>query len=92
MLYATYKDPAQAEAFRIGLEALIIETEQNKQKVPPGIYAELGTLYLNEGASDKAIAQYTKERNAWPESRGMMDQLIKTLERRKAATEEVPTK
>lgn len=85
MLYQGYKDPAKMEALRLGLEAHISATEKTGQKLAPGLYAELGTLYLQGGASDKAIAMYSREREAWPESKGLMDAMIKNLERREQA-------
>ncbi|HTJ97515.1 MAG TPA: DUF4810 domain-containing protein [Rhodocyclaceae bacterium] len=88
-LYASYKDPTQVEQLRIKLETLIAEQEKNKQKVAPGLYAELGTLYLQAGASDKAVAMYTRERDAWPESKGLMDAMIKNVGRPKQARLEV---
>lgn len=89
MLYAGYKDPTKMEAMRIGLETHIAELEGKKQKVPPGLYAELGTLYLQAGSSDKAIAMYTNERNTWPESKGLMDAMTRNLEKRRQAMAEV---
>lgn len=86
-LYSGYKDPSKMEAMMIGLEAQINTLEQNKGKVPPGLYAELGTLYLQAGAQDKAITMYGRERDTWPESKGLMDAMIKNLERRKESTE-----
>lgn len=88
-LYSSYKDPTQSEQLRIKLETLITEQEQNKQKVAPGLYAELGTLYLQAGSTDKAVAMYAKERNAWPESKDLMTAMIKNIERRKQANAEV---
>lgn len=87
LLYASYKDPAKANELRVELETQIADAEQRKQKVPPGLYAELGTLYLQGGDTNSAIDLYKKERNAWPESRGMMDALIKGLERRQKPAE-----
>jgi len=84
MLYEGYKNPAKMEEMKIGLEAGISATEKSGQKVPPGLYAELGTLYLQSGSSDKAVAMYARERNAWPESRGLMDQMIQNIERRES--------
>jgi hypothetical protein len=81
-LYLSYKDPSKVEKLRISLEELISEMEVSSQKVAPGLYAELGTLYLQAGESEKAIAMYSKERNAWPESRGLMSAMIQNLERR----------
>ena len=87
LLYASYKDPAKANELRVELETQIAAAEQHKQKVPPGLYAELGTLYLQGGDTNTAVEFYKKERNAWPESRGMMDALIKGLERRQKPAE-----
>jgi len=83
MLYQGYKDPTKLEAMRVGLESHIAGLEQSGKKVAPGLYAELGTLYLQSGKGDKALAFYRQERNAWPESRGLMEAMIKNIERRK---------
>jgi hypothetical protein len=88
LLYETYKEPTRAEALRLELETHIAALEAGNGKVPPGLYAELGTLYLEAGDSDGAIAMYEKERAAWPESRGLMTALIVNLQRRKAGAEE----
>ena len=84
-LYAGYKDPTKMESLRVQLEKHIATMETTKQKVAPGLYAELGTLYLQSGASDKAIASYSQERAAWPESKGLMTAMIQNLERRQQA-------
>jgi len=81
-LYAGYKDPTKMEALRIELETHIAGMEKSGQKVAPGLYAELGTLYLQTGSPDKAIAQYSRERDTWPESKGLMTAMIQNLERR----------
>ena len=47
--------------------------------VPPGIYAEVGTIYLERGPAT-AVTYYKKERDAWAESRTLMDSMIKALE------------
>lgn len=80
-LYASYKDATRTDALRVKLQTHIEAMETAKQKVAPGLYAELGTLYLQSGAKDKAIALYGKERDAWPESAHMMNSLIATLQR-----------
>lgn len=84
-LYAGYKDVTKMEALRNKLEAHVGEMEKSNARVAPGLYAELGTLYLKAGATQKAIDFYTKERNAWPESRVLMTSLIQNLERRQSA-------
>jgi hypothetical protein len=84
-LYASYKDPVQVESLRVKLETHIAQMEQSRQKVAPGLYAELGTLYLQAGGADKALAMYAKERDTWPESRGLMTAMIQNIERRQQA-------
>lgn len=86
-LYSGYKDPTQMESMRVKLEAHIAAMEQSKQKVAPGLYAELGTLYLQAGSSDKAVGLYTQERDAWPEGRSLMAAMIQNIERRQKAKE-----
>jgi hypothetical protein len=87
-LYSAYKDPAQMETMRVKLETHIAAMAQSKQKVAPGLYAELGTLYLQAGLSDKALTLYAQERAAWPESKGLMTAMIQNIERRQTAQKE----
>ncbi|MEO5971650.1 MAG: DUF4810 domain-containing protein [Bdellovibrionia bacterium] len=88
-LYAAYKDTTQVEKLRINLETHTMLMEKNGQKVAPGLYAELGTLYLQSGALTKAIIMYKKERDVWPESKGLMSAMIQNLERRQKAKQEI---
>lgn len=87
-LYTAYKDPTQYETFRLKLEALTTEVESRREKVAPGIYAELGTLYLQKGDANTAIAMYKKERDTWPESKGLMTAMIQNLEKRENSKQE----
>ncbi|MBP6008882.1 MAG: DUF4810 domain-containing protein [Rhodoferax sp.] len=82
MLYQSYKTPEKAVEFRQGLELHITKMEASNQKVAPGLYAELGTLYLQSGDNTKAVSMYKKERDAWPESSGLMDSLITNVAKR----------
>ncbi|HTN65024.1 MAG TPA: DUF4810 domain-containing protein [Burkholderiaceae bacterium] len=84
-LYAGYKDQTKMEALRLKLETHIAEMEKSGQKVAPGLYAELGTLYLQGGSSDKAVNLYSRERDAWPESKTLMAAMIQNIERRQQA-------
>lgn len=84
-LYTGYKDPTKMEDMRLRLELHIAEREKSKQKVAPGLYAELGTLYLQSGSPEKAVGLYAQERQAWPESKGLMSAMIQNLERRNPA-------
>jgi len=87
-LFSSYKDPTQVENLRVLLESHIAEMDGSGQKVAPGLYAELGTIYLQVGTTDKAIAMYSKERDAWPESRGLMTAMIQNIGRRQQAQQE----
>ena len=86
-LYEAYKDPSQIVALQIKLQETVDALEKEKQVVPPGLYAELGTLYLQEGDIEKAKKYYAKERDTWPESKTLMDVLIKNLDSRKKVLE-----
>lgn len=79
-LYAGYKDPNQMQTLMVKLEAHILEREQSRGRVAPGLYAELGTLYLQGGDKQRASALYSKERATWPESSALMSSLIVNLE------------
>ncbi len=83
-LYNSYKDPNQTEALRISLEEQVVAVEANGQKMAPGLYAELGTLYLQAGSTDKAKMYYEKEKNTWPESATLMSALINNMDRQNA--------
>ena len=82
MLYQSYKNPEKVLELRLGLEQHIAKLEQSQQRVAPGLYAELGTLYLQSGDPIRATGMFTKERNTWPESRALMDAMIKGIESR----------
>lgn len=84
-LYAGYKDTTQMETLRVKLEANIAALQKSGQKVAPGLNAEVGTLYLQSGAADKAVIFYKQERDAWPESVGLMTAMIQNIERRQTA-------
>ena len=76
VLYNSYKDPTTVVGNMQKLELHIQKLEQGRQKVPPGMYADLGTMYLQAGDKARATANFTKERDAWPESAGLMNALI----------------
>ena len=81
VLYANYKNPQDRQAFVASLKAIILDAETRGVVVPPGIYAEYGYALYEEGNSSGAIAYFTKERNAWPESRAFMDKMISNAQR-----------
>lgn len=85
LLYRSYKDAAQVETLRTRLEAHLTALQTSRATVPPGLYADLGTLYLQKGDATMARAYYVKERDARPESRVLMESMISNLDRRAGA-------
>jgi hypothetical protein len=87
-LYEAYKEPEKTTELVLNLENLTTGVEKERLRMPPGLYAELGTLYLQMGELDKALAMYARERDTWPESKGLMDALITNLKRRETASKQ----
>jgi hypothetical protein len=86
-LYRYYKEPNSAEEFRVSMEAHLKMLEGKRQRPAPGLYAELGTLYLERGDRLTAATYYQKERDAWAESRHLMDVMLASLQRMQKGTE-----
>lgn len=84
LLYRQYKDASKAEEMRTTLEEHVLDLEQERQKVPPGLYAELGTLHLQAGDREKAKTYYERELATWPESASLMKAMTGTLASRDA--------
>jgi hypothetical protein len=82
-LYSYYKDPTTSKTFLQQLETHVGVLETAGQVPPPGIYAEIGTLYLEGGDAKKAAVFYRKEAAAWPPSAPLMNTLITALEKPK---------
>ena len=80
-LYNYYKDPAELEAHA---KAILKAIERSNGKVAPGLYAEYGTILLQQGKKAEAIEYYTKERDLWPESQHLMNAMINNLSRQTA--------
>jgi hypothetical protein len=81
-LYRYYKDPTSVEDFRVSLKTHLENLESRGMRPAPGLYAELGTLFLENGDEKTALIYYRKERDAWRESRYLMDTMIAAVEKR----------
>lgn len=86
-LYAAYKDPTKVESLRLKLENVLQEAQQSGRRVAPGLYAELGTVYLQAGNRQQAIRYYELERRTWPDSTLLMTAMIQNLERLEKGTQ-----
>jgi hypothetical protein len=81
-LYHHYREPAGREAWLEALRITILEAEQEGRKVPPGLYAEYGYALLEEGKRKEAVVYFEKEKAKWPESRLLMDKMIRNAGQR----------
>ena len=79
LMYQNYKKPESVPANLVLLQTHVTALEGRSTKVAPGLYADLGTLYLQAGDRVRAVENYRKERAAWPESAGLMDGMIRNL-------------
>lgn len=83
-LYAYTKTPAAKEAYRSSLVAALRNGEASN-RVAPGLNAELGYLYLEEGRTAEAIQHFEAEKRLFPESNRFMDGVINRLRSSEAA-------
>jgi len=61
------------------LKKIIDESEINKQKVAPGIYAEYGQLLYETGKREDAKRYFLLEKTTYPESATFINQVMKKL-------------
>jgi hypothetical protein len=55
------------------LEKVIQDSYNNKKKVAPGLYAQLGLLYSKVGNNSKSIIYLNREVETFPESKQYID-------------------
>ena len=77
-LYAYYKAPGELVAYREALREAIEEGEA-EGKLAPGLCAELGYTYLEEGDLASATQLFELEMQNFPESRPFLGGLIQRL-------------
>jgi hypothetical protein len=82
-LYSHYQNPQETERYVERLGEIIQKAEVEKDKVPPGLYAEYGYALFEAGRLDEAIVYYEKERDEWQESVVFMDKMIRNTRRLK---------
>lgn len=74
-LYAYSKHPERLPAYEDALQAAIARG-RSSGRLAPGLQAELGYCYLNEGKKDAAMAQFKAEMADFPESRAFLSKII----------------
>jgi len=60
-------------------EAIEKAPQGTSARVAPGLYANLGYLYLKAGQNKKAIENFEKEKALYPESSKFMDRIIQKI-------------
>lgn len=73
-------DAETTTAWKTSLEESIEKSNAQAIRIPPGINANLGYLYLKVNDADKAISFFNAEKALYPESTVFMDKLIKKAE------------
>jgi len=73
--YAYAKNPGEVDEYIESLDKIIVAGEE-KNRVPPGLYAEYAYALMIMGRTDDAMLSFGKERDKWPESRKLMDLMI----------------
>lgn len=62
------------------LNKIVDESNKRNKRVPPGVYGELGYLYLKTNKTKEAIENFKLEKQLYPESTILMDRLIQKSE------------
>ncbi len=58
------------------LHRIVEESNKRQQRVPPGVYGELGYFYLKANKTEEAVKFFKLEKQLYPESGILMDRLI----------------
>jgi hypothetical protein len=74
-LYAYAKHPEQRPQYKAALEQAVSRGRQSN-RVAPGLLAELGYLYLEDGDAAHAIPLFEEEMKLFPESRSFLNGVI----------------
>ena len=79
--YLMYSQPEKASASMqiLKLEAEIEQSKAKNLAVPPGLYAHLGLLHVQQNQPNKAIEYFQLERQVYPESTVLMDRLLQKM-------------
>lgn len=78
LLYTMYHKPGEATP-TVQIEQLtrdIQEAQENGGRIPPGLYAHLGFMYILEGNVGKATDAFNQEKALFPESAVLIDGLM----------------
>jgi hypothetical protein len=89
-LYDHYKNPQNRDEYVAKLSGVITEAEKSGGVVPPGCYAEYGWALYEQGHAAEAVTYFEKEAKQWPDSRPLMEKLIRNVSRQASAKAAAP--
>ena len=80
-LYKMKKDatPETLDKHKIELLDIINKSNEKGLRIPPGINAELGYIYLLQEQYDQAMVYLNEEKSTYPESTKFIDDLLQNL-------------
>lgn len=80
-LYKYKKDatPETLEKHKTELQDIINKSNEKGLRIPPGINAELGYIFLLQEQYDQAMIYLKKEKSTYPESSKFIDDLLQNL-------------
>lgn len=83
-LYQNKKNPCEETLLehKQVLEEIVKASEQKNLRVPPGVYGELGYIYLRQNSTKEAKQFFKMEEQLYPESKILMDRLIQQADAR----------
>lgn len=82
LYYASKKEPSPESALKLqqSIEKAIQNVNGSSSgRVAPGMYANLGYMYLKAGKNDEAIVNFQKEKLIYPESAHFMNRMIQKV-------------
>ncbi|MDA0197117.1 MAG: DUF4810 domain-containing protein [Bacteroidetes bacterium] len=91
VLLEYYQNPNERAEYIKSLEEIILKSEDGGN-IPPGLYAEYGYVFYEEGAYEQAIIYFEKEHAVWPESRIFMNKMIRNANSQKKQSNKISGK
>ena len=61
------------------LESIIEQSKEHNQRIPPGVYCELGYMYATKGNQSKGMELFILEKTTYPESTKFVDRLVEKM-------------
>lgn len=86
LIYQNYTNPGKIspEEQVLKLEADSQIAKSKNKALPPGFYAQIGSLYFQLGKLDQAKQAFITEEKLFPESKQFMDRLIAKIKNGRA--------